>query len=169
MACVITASAGFAAFTAAVPAEAATTIACENTLDAVCFFDGVSGGWTNVNVSRRSTATQAFALTLPYPGTLYVSISSTYLDLVSISFGGVTLKGLYKSTPYAFAATGSNTPQLLTVVMKNTKSSDHGYNAQLDFAADSVPEPAAWGLMIGGFALAGATARRRRRIPATAA
>jgi len=111
-------------------------------------------------VAKKSTATQSFALTLPAPGELHISISSFYLDLVSLSFGGVTLTGLTKGDVYTFAVTPSNTPQLLTVVMKNTKTKDYGYSAQLDFAP--IPEPAAWGLMIAGFGMTGGALRRRR-------
>ena len=39
----------------------------------------------------------------------------------------------------------------------------------LDFLASSVPEPATWGMMIAGFGLVGATARRRRTTIARAA
>jgi hypothetical protein len=35
-------------------------------------------------------------------------------------------------------------------------------NVSLDVAAGAVPEPATWGMMIGGFALAGAAMRRRK-------
>jgi hypothetical protein len=138
----------------------ATTVVCVDSAAAVCSFDGSGGGWNNVKVAKKSTATQSFALTLPAPGELHISISSFYLDLVSLSFGGVTLTGLTKGDVYTFAVTPSNTPQLLTVVMKNTKTKDYGYSAQLDFAP--IPEPAAWGLMIAGFGMTGGALRRRR-------
>ncbi|WP_294258385.1 PEPxxWA-CTERM sorting domain-containing protein [uncultured Sphingomonas sp.] len=138
----------------------ATTVVCVDSAAAVCSFDGFGGGWNNVKVAKKSTATQSFALTLNAPGTLNVTISSTYLDLISLEFGGVKLTGITKGDTYTFAVTPSNTPQLLTVVMKNPKTKDYGYSAQLDFAA--VPEPAAWGLMIAGFGMAGGALRRRR-------
>jgi hypothetical protein len=138
----------------------ATTVLCANSAAAVCSFDGSGGGWNNVKVAKKTTATQSFALLLNSPGTLNVTISSTYLDLISLSFGGVTLTGITKGDIYSFAVMPSNTPQLLTVVMKNTKTKDYGYSSQLDFAP--VPEPAAWGLMIAGFGMAGGALRRRR-------
>ncbi len=138
----------------------ATTVVCVDSAAAVCSFDGFGGGWNNVKVTKKTTASQSFALTLKAPGELHVSISSFYLDLVSLTFGGVTLSGINKGDVYSFTVIPSNTPQLLTVVMKNTKTKDYGYSAQLDFAP--VPEPAAWGLMIAGFGMAGGALRRRR-------
>lgn len=167
--CMITASTAITAFALPGASKAATTVVCVDSTAAVCSFDGFGGGWSNVKVGKKSTATQAFALALTHPGILNVTISSTYLDLISLSFGGVTLTGVTKNVDYTFAVVPSKTPQLLTVVMKNTKTKDYGYSAQLDFAPDSVPEPAAWGLMIGGLALTGATARRRRRVTNKAA
>jgi hypothetical protein len=40
------------------------------------------------------------------------------------------------------------------------------YNMAFSLSGDAVPEPPAWGLMIGGLGLAGAAARRRRMRPA---
>ncbi|GEM_PF-6513947 len=140
-------------------AQAADYI-CANSKLAVCGFDGVSGGWSDLKVGKKATVTQTFALVLNSPGTLNVSITSTYLDLISLSFGGVTQTNLSKGVPYAFDVTPSKLPQVLTVVMKNSKNTQYGYSSQLDFAA--VPEPAAWGLMIAGFGMAGGALRRRR-------
>lgn len=140
-------------------AQAATTV-CVDSAAAVCSFDGFGGGWNNVKVGKKSTATQSFALTINAPGVLNVTISSTYLDLLSLEFGGVKLTGISKNETYSFAVAPSKTPQLLTVVIKNNKTKDYGYSAQLDFAP--VPEPAAWGLMIAGFGMAGGAVRRRR-------
>lgn len=141
-------------------AAQAADYVCEDSAVAVCGFDGLSGGWSNLKVAKQTTATQTFELLLSSPGTLNVSITSTFVDLVSLSFGGVTLTGLSKGVPYAFVVSPSNVPQVLTVVMKNTKNAAFGYSSQLDFAA--VPEPAAWGLMIAGFGMAGGALRRRR-------
>lgn len=138
----------------------AATFTCADNAASVCSFDGASGGWNNVKVAKNATVSQTFELVLAQPGTLNVSITSTFLDLVSISFGGVTLTGLTKGVPYAFAVTPSNVAQILTVTMKNTKNAAYGYSSQLDFAA--VPEPAAWGLMIAGIGMAGGALRRRR-------
>ncbi|WP_066721003.1 PEPxxWA-CTERM sorting domain-containing protein [Sphingomonas pituitosa] len=138
----------------------AATVVCADSAAAVCSFDGSAGGWSNIKVDKKTTVAQAFSLLLNAPGTLSVTITSNYLDLVSLSFGGVTLTGITKGLTYQFAVIPSNTPQLLTVSMKNTKNAAYGYSSQLDFAA--VPEPAAWGLMIGGFAMAGGALRRRR-------
>ncbi len=41
-----------------------------------------------------------------------------------------------------------------------------GPSANFDFAVAGVPEPASWALMIGGFGLVGAAARRRRAVTA---
>ncbi|NLS27303.1 hypothetical protein S2M10_22980 [Sphingomonas sp. S2M10] len=138
----------------------ASTFVCANSAAAVCSFDGSGGGWNNLKVDKKSTVSQMFDLVLTQAGTLNVSITSTYLDLVSISFGGTTLTGLTKGVPYSFAVTPSNVAQVLTVTMKNTRNAAYGYSSQLDFAA--VPEPAAWGLMIAGIGMAGGALRRRR-------
>lgn len=138
----------------------AATLVCADSAAAVCSFDGSGGGWNNLKVAKNTTVAQSFNLLLTKAGTLNVSITSTYLDLVSISFGGVTLSNLTKGVAYAFDVTPSNVAQVLTVTMKNTKNAAYGYSSQLDFAA--VPEPAAWGLMIAGFGMAGGAIRRRR-------
>jgi len=138
----------------------ATTVVCVDSKAATCSFDGSSGGWKDYKVAKKATVSQSFALALNSPGTLYVSITSGFLDLVSLEFGGVKLTGISKGDTYAFDVTPSKTPQLLTVTMKNTKNTAYGYSSQLDFAA--VPEPAAWGLMIAGFGMAGGALRRRR-------
>ncbi len=138
----------------------AATIACVDSAVAVCSFDGSGGGWNNIKVAKKTTVTQAFSLALGAPGVLHVSISSFYLDLVSLSFGGTTLTDLVKGEVYSFAVEPSPAPQLLTVVMKNNTNKSYGYSSQLDFAP--VPEPAAWGLMIAGFGMVGGTLRRRR-------
>ncbi len=141
----------------------AATIACVDADDAVCVFDGVSGGWTNLKIPKKSTVSQSFSLLLDSAGVLDVSITSTYLDLVSISFGGVTLTNLSKGYPYSFDITPMSQPQLLTVTMKNQKTADYGYSSQLVFTGvGGVPEPATWGLMIAGFGMAGGALRRRR-------
>ncbi len=138
----------------------AADFVCANSAVATCSFDGSSGGWKDLKVAKKATVTQTFDLVLKTPGTLNVSITSTFLDLVSISFGGVTLTNIVKGTPYMFTVTPSNLAQTLSVTMKNPKNSSFGYSSQLDFAA--VPEPAAWGLMIAGFGMAGGALRRRR-------
>jgi PEP-CTERM motif len=137
----------------------AATLVCGGSAS-TCSFDGSSGGWRDLKVAKNSTVAQAFSLLLTSPGTLNVSITSTYLDLVSISFGGTTLTNLTKGIPYAFSVVASNTPQILTVTMKNPKNAAYGYSSQIDFAA--VPEPAAWGMLIAGFGMAGGAMRRRR-------
>lgn len=143
----------------------AATIACVNMSNAACRFDGKSGGWDDLEIAQRSVVTQSFALTLQNPGALDVTIESTDLDLVALSFGGTTLTGLTKGTMYVFSVSPAYVPQLLTVVMKNATDTAHGYSGQLNFTGEgavAVPEPATWALMIGGFGVAGGALRRRR-------
>lgn len=141
----------------------AATIACVDATNAVCNFDGTSGGWDNLEVAKKTTIAQAFSLMLNSEGLLDVAVGSTDLDLIALSFGGVTLSGITKGTAYSFYVTPSNVPQLLTVTMKNRNDMAYGYSGQLNFTGfGAVPEPATWGLMIAGFGLTGGALRRRR-------
>ena len=85
--------------------------------------------------------------------------------LTNVSFSGSSLTAVI---PFSLLpSNGFSTSQYLYNIWPR---SGLGQNVQIaDFAPDassfraSVPEPAAWGLMLAGFGLAGATLRRRRR------
>lgn len=141
----------------------AATIACVDAADAVCRFDGTTGGWDDLEIAKKTTVSQSFSLLLKSAGVLDVTIWSTDLDLIAISFGGVTLSGVTKGTAYWFEVNPELQPQLLTVVMRNRNDTAYGYSSQLNFTGvGGVPEPATWGLMIAGFGLTGGALRRRR-------
>jgi hypothetical protein len=90
--------------------------------------------------------------------------------VTSIKLNGTTINGsggsfnrwtAFSSVPGAFVA-GDNT---LTFAVLNTVPANPnptGLRVEFLSATASVPEPASWALMIGGFAAAGAAARRRR-------
>lgn len=80
-------------------------------------------------------------------GNLLASSSGGYGSFTSFSSAG----GIFN--------TGINT---LTVVTQND-GGPAGLNVELGGTATAVPEPATWGLMLAGFVMVGAAARRRSR------
>ncbi|MFD1610768.1 PEPxxWA-CTERM sorting domain-containing protein [Sphingomonas tabacisoli] len=71
--------------------------------------------------------------------------------------------------PFVFTAEGDGMTRLLVVDTDNTRTNNSGgISLRIEEVAARVPEPASWAMMIGGFGLLGAAARRRASAPATA-
>ena len=117
--------------------------------------------------------TDIYQFTLPQNGMASGSIITsavtfkgpTDLDLKSVTFNGVALTGFFGSgiNEFVFA----NAVPIVAgaqneIVIKGFARGNGSYAGQGVFAPSGVPEPAAWGMMIGGFGLAGAAMRRAR-------
>jgi hypothetical protein len=142
-------------------------------------FDGVTNG-IGVCASATSDANCPFNLTVDFhrPAS---DISFTFISnntaTVGASIGnvalfsGVTLLGNVNILVTDFdpftkdlvALTGFS--GVTSLVISNTDFGGIGYD---DFAFNAVPEPAAWAMLIAGFGLVGAMARRQRSVQITA-
>ena len=156
----IAAATAAGALTLAVPARAATTIVCRDRADGKCTFDGDRGRWEKLIVREGQTATTIFKLALNTWGKLDVKISRHHLEVVSISFNEIIIEEDRSS--FSFLVNPHAGPEALKIVMKNNSDENLGFTGTLRFIASPVPEPAAWGLMIAGFGMAGGALRRRR-------
>jgi PEP-CTERM motif len=124
---------------------------------------GGSTDWNNISLTFSDTA--SMALPESFVDSTPVA-SGTYLPS---NYGGYVFTTYDDATSFAdfFGASPNGT---WTLVVADIFASDTGTIAggwSLSFTTDAtgaVPEPAAWGMMIGGFALAGAAVRRRRHI-----
>ncbi len=67
--------------------------------------------------------------------------------------------------------TGASTPTKLYFGMWDGLFDDNSGSVQLEVSAlsSAVPEPAAWAMMLGGFAVVGAATRRRAQVPLVSA
>src|SRR6478735_7329484 len=150
---------------AALPASATTYLT----------FNGTTGVFGNDRVAGGN-----FDDTIPLaglaPGAYLISgtISSTYQTankvLQDIDFTSVSLNG----SPFDIVSTGRFEIRTVTDILSNTTnqlriaglSGDNAsYSGTINVARlariASVPEPASWAMMVGGFALVGAALRRR--------
>lgn len=103
-------------------------------------------------VDGTEVTTDALASVLFYPAS-----GGGGFDL---NFAGGETVSLYTSDVNGFADLGSDltiAPGHYTFVLDGSSFAGRG-----DVSVSSVPEPASWALMIGGFGLAGAALRRRR-------
>jgi hypothetical protein len=103
-------------------------------------------------VDGTEVTTDALASVLFYPA----GIGGGF----DLNFAGGETVSLYTSDASGFADIGSTltiAPGHYTFVLDGSSFAGQG-----DLTVASVPEPAAWALMIGGFGLAGATLRRGR-------
>lgn len=123
-----------------------------------CDFDGSSGGVGGVRVGAFATTTDTFQLLFSSTGYFTINIANSKLSLLSASFAGTPftpVSGLdqrfYISTPASYT---------LSLTSYNPTSKSAAYSINFDFG---IPEPAVWGMMIGGFGIAGASLRARRR------
>ncbi|WP_010542835.1 FxDxF family PEP-CTERM protein [Sphingomonas elodea] len=127
---------------------------------------------------KAGAFTHIYQFTLPQNGFASGSVATsavklngpTDLDLTSVFFNGVQLLGTFGGgrNEVVFA----NDVQILAGVQNNitvtgVSRGNGSYGAQGVFSPTGVPEPAAWGMMIGGFGLAGAALRRTRRTRVT--
>jgi hypothetical protein len=112
-----------------------------------------------------------YQFTLPQSGTASGSITTSAvtfhgvddLDLVSVFFNGVELTGITGSlNEVVFAnAVPIVAGQLNEIIINGESRGNGSYGGQGVFVPTAVPEPAAWGMLIGGFAFAGFAVRRR--------
>jgi hypothetical protein len=108
-------------------------------------------------VILRPDLTGAITLILP-------TVSSTPLDAGSVTVSGNTITGVI---PISLLTPNGFTPERFRYNVW-PRSPGAGNTFIADFAPDnssffaSVPEPAAWALMLAGFGMLGASARRRR-------
>lgn len=127
-------------------------------------------------------ATNLFGLGFDRTGALFASDAGDGFYSVSTSTGAASLIGHSGLTTYDLAARPEDnllfgTPGASELSTFNTATGlgtpVGGFGASLNiaglaFVGGGVPEPASWALMIGGFGLAGATLRARRKMGAAA-
>jgi hypothetical protein len=134
--------------------------------------DGSSGsGNTPVFGQLTSTATfgpGAYTLTFDLAGNQRGAAAQT----TTVTFGGLsyTISDVASSqgfTPYSFTFNTTSDAQLMIVETGGPAGSDQQGNL-LDnvMLVSNVPEPAAWGMMIGGLGLIGLSLRRRNQMAA---
>ncbi len=134
----------------------------------------MSGGPTNWTVSFGTSHSDGLAFTDTYqfsysglPGTAtgaFFNIASTGGDL---DFNWVDINGNIMTPSNVGIMSGSlifATPVsgIITLTIKGTDTGVGSYAGTLDIAAP-VPEPATYGMLLGGLALLGVVARRRQR------
>ncbi len=120
------------------------------------------------SVKTPTTATSAFKIMLASAGTFTISLTP---GAKGVTFTNLVFNGISQANPtagdlYDFVVTKAGWYDV-SFTAKNTAAKTVSNSASYSFAA--VPEPAAWGLMIGGFAMAGASVRRRRNVRAAIA
>jgi hypothetical protein len=123
-----------------------------------CSFDGTTGGYSNVKREAGETASDIFHILVDESGQLVLTFTTAKLTFDSASFAGVTFTPV-SGQEYLFNIATAGTYDLI-VTASNTTNTTASYSGTIDVAA--VPEPAMWGMMIGGFAMGGAALRRRR-------
>ena len=112
-----------------------------------------------------------YQFTLPQSGTASGSITTSAvtfqgvddLDLISVFFNGIQLTGITGGlNEVVFAnAVPIVAGQLNEIVIDGRSRGNGSYGGQGVFVPTGVPEPAAWGMLIGGFAFAGFAMRSR--------
>ncbi|MHA6720045.1 FxDxF family PEP-CTERM protein [Sphingomonas sp. RS6] len=130
-----------------------------------CSFDGTTGGYSNVKRAAGETASDIFHILVDAPGQLILTFTTAKLTFDSATFAGVTFSPV-AGQEYLFNIATAGTYDLLLTV-SNPTSTVASYSGTIDVAA--VPEPAMWGMMIGGFAMGGMALRRRRSTAAAVA
>jgi hypothetical protein len=118
--------------------------------------------------------THIYEFTLPSNGLASGTITTSAvvfqgvddLDLLSVTFNGTALTGMMSGlNEVVFAnAVPIVAGALNNITIEGLSRGNGSYGGQGAFAPSPAPEPAAWGMMIGGFALAGFAARRRIRV-----
>lgn len=137
----------------------ATTYVCVDSV-AVCSFDGTTGGIAPVKLAAGKTLTDKFKITFDAPGTAFLTLTSAKLTFNSASFAGINFTPI-GGTDYMFDIAAAGTYDFILSVSNLTKITST-YSGTIDFVSAPVPEPTTWALMIGGFALAGVSLRRRK-------
>jgi hypothetical protein len=122
-----------------------------------CSFDGTTGGFSNVKRTAHQTASDTFKILFPSAGAATLTFTSAKLKFGAATFDGISFVPVAgQSYVFNIASAGTYNLVLSVANLGNTVSS---YSGTVDFAA--VPEPASWGMMIGGFGLVGGAMRRR--------
>jgi hypothetical protein len=163
---------GAAALIAVAPAQAQTYFGPSDMNIALSADGSISTSFGQSGITA-GTFSHIYQFTLPQDGTASGSIitsavtfqGKTDLDLTSVFFNGVQLTGFFGGgiNEFVFANAVPITAGVQNELIINGVSRGNGsYGGQGVFAPTGVPEPAAWGMMIGGFGLAGAAMRRAR-------
>lgn len=135
----------------------ATTYVCD-AVSSPCSFDEGTGGFSNVKVAANSAKSDLFKIAVTTPGQLVLTFTSANLTFGSFSFAGTNFTPV-SGNKYFFNIATAGSYDLVTN-LTNSGSVVSSYSGTIDLAA--VPEPAAWGMLIGGFAMGGIALRRRR-------
>ncbi|WP_240610243.1 FxDxF family PEP-CTERM protein [Sphingomonas pokkalii] len=157
-----------------VPSAQAATIFGPSAMD----ISAAADGSISVNFGQSGIVGGAFThiyeFALPQNGLASGSITTSAvtlagvgdLDLTSVFFNGTQLTGFFggglnevvfaNAVPILAGATNQ-------ITINGISRGNGSYGGQGVFIPSGVPEPAAWGMMIGGFALAGMAMRRARR------
>ena len=106
-----------------------------------------------------------------YNISVWAANGSNTFNFRSLTFGGVVLGSLTNSpafayTKFTFSAIATTAQTDLTLTFRNDPAYWHIDDVSVQGAAGTaaVPEPATWGMMLLGFGLVGAAARRRRTL-----
>lgn len=132
-----------------------------------CSFDDLTGTAaatvTKGSVSTPKTATATFKILLSSAGVFSISLTpgKKGVTFSNLTFGSQTVATPTAGDVYDFFASKAGWYDV-AFTAHNTTNATVSNSASYSFAA--VPEPAAWGLMIGGFGMAGASIRRRRNV-----
>ncbi|UYY78701.1 FxDxF family PEP-CTERM protein [Sphingomonas sp. R1] len=174
---IMAAALGAAALVAVAPAQAQTYFGPAD-MNIAFGVDGTISTSFGQSGITAGNFTHIYQFTLPQSGTASGTITTsavkfkgpTDLDLTSVFFNGVQLTGAFGGgiNEVVFA---NDVPILAgiqnNITINGVSRGNGSYGGQGVFAPTGVPEPAAWGMMIGGFGLAGAAMRRTRRTRVT--
>ncbi|WP_066720566.1 FxDxF family PEP-CTERM protein [Sphingomonas pituitosa] len=173
----MTAAVGAAALIAVAPAQAQTYFGPSDMNLALSADGSISASFGQSGITAGNFS-HIYQFTLPQDGLASGSIitsavtfqGKTDLDLTSVLFNGVQLTGFFGGglNEFVFANAVPIKAGVVNEITINGFSRGNGsYGGQGVFVPSGVPEPAAWGMMIGGFGLAGAAMRRTRRTRVT--
>jgi hypothetical protein len=130
-------------------------------------FRGFAGGYLQVNngtfAGTLATPAQAFSFLFQGLPTTGASLSLNFVGGTSETFDLYTAAGNQTSGRLTIHRNGGTNPGISSVVF-GSGSSAASFN--IDSLASAAPEPAAWGLLMIGFGMAGAALRRRADVSA---
>jgi hypothetical protein len=120
--------------------------------------------------TSKTTFDDVYTFTIPQNGVGSGSISTSFsskknkLTITDLIVNGVSY--VVPSSGSGQSITLNGVPILNgilnTIEVKGFVAKTGSYSGTVTFAATAVPEAATWGMMLGGFAMIGATMRRRR-------
>jgi hypothetical protein len=130
-------------------------------------FRGFAGDYLQVNngtfTGNLTTPAQVFSFLFKGLPTTGASLSLNFVGGTSETFNLYTAAGNQTSGRLTIHRNGGANPSISSVVF-GSGSSAASFN--IDSLASAAPEPAAWGLLIIGFGMAGAALRRRSDVSA---